>query len=71
MYFEKEKLSQRDKMRRGETDGTGQESAGYGTGWDSKRRTRRDGTKRDKKMRGMGPDGTAFWSSRGALDRKL
>jgi hypothetical protein len=58
-------------MRRGGTDGTGQESAGYGTGWDSERRTRRDGTKRDKKMRGMGPDETAFWSSRGALNRKL
>ena len=32
LYFEKEELSQRDKMRRDGTDGTGQESAGHGTG---------------------------------------
>ena len=67
MYFEKEQLNQRDKIRRDGTDGTGQESAGHGTGWDLKRRTKRDGTRRDKKMRDTGRDGTTFWSSRGAL----
>jgi hypothetical protein len=67
LYFEKEQLIHRDKMRRDGTDGTGQESAGYGTGWDFKRRTERDGIRRDKKMRDTGRDGTTFWSSRGAL----
>ena len=32
LYFEKEELSQRDKMRRDGIDETGQESAGHETG---------------------------------------
>jgi hypothetical protein len=58
LYLEKEELSQRDKMRGDETNGTG---------WNLKRRTKRDGTRRDKKVRNMGQDRTTFWSSRGAL----
>jgi hypothetical protein len=67
LHFEKEELRSCGKMRRDGMNGTGQESVKHGTGWDSQRRTKRDGTGRDQKLRDMGRDGMTFWSSRGAL----